>query len=338
MAYGSGMNLNQVTGFGNLRGAFGASSSAMGTFQTTAPGGGNPNQMMGMLMQLLQAFSSLQNSWSQSLGQNAPVPPSFSPAQVPFPGCSSPQAFQPAYQAPVYQAPVNPAPSYQAPVPAPTPVAYAEPAPAAYAEPAPAPAPAPEPAVNVAVAVNVEPPAPVVEVNQGGGGDGGGDGGDPVILDLNGDNKLDVTGADGGKINFNLFGNGTNVKTEWLKAGTQDGLLVSDFDGDGKIDSGRELMRTTGVNGEQGKYKGGWDKLSQLFDKNKDGKVSGDELNELKVWVDKNGDGVSDEGELRSVKDMGISQIDIPAEGVKSNFTMNGKQQMAEDYVFDLAK
>ncbi|MBN9417520.1 MAG: hypothetical protein J0I12_18875 [Candidatus Eremiobacteraeota bacterium] len=336
MAYGSGMNLNQMNGFGPVRASF-------GTFQTTtvnpyqaSPLLGGQNQMMGMLMQLLQAFSSLQNSWSQSLGQSAQVPQAYTPAQVPFPGCNSPQAFQPAYQAPAYQAPV-----YQAPAPAPAPApAYEAPAPApavAYAEPAPAPAPAPEPAVNVAVAVNVEPPAPVVEVNQGGGGDGG-DGGDPVILDLNGDNKLDVTGADGGKINFNLFGNGTNVKTEWLKAGTEDGLLVSDFDGDGKIDSGRELMRTTGVNGEQGKYKGGWDKLSQLFDKNKDGKVSGDELNELQVWVDKNGDGISDEGELRSVKDLGISQIDIPAEGVKSNFTMNGKQQMAEDYVFDLAK
>ncbi|MBX3166376.1 MAG: hypothetical protein KF760_03145 [Candidatus Eremiobacteraeota bacterium] len=301
------MNLNSMGGYAAIGGNYGAFPVSY-PFQSQ-PLSAGPGQMLQMLMQLLQAFNSLQSSWAQTLGHPGQPSQAYAPQPVPFPSEPSP-------------------PAYQAPAPA-----------SAYV----APTPAPEPATNLAVAVNLEAavatPEPVVEVAAGGdGGDGGGDGGDPVILDLNGDNKLDVTGANGGKINFNLFGNGTNVKTEWLKAGTEDGLLVSDFNGDGKIDSGRELMRTTGVNGEQGKYKGGWDKLSQLFDKNKDGKVSGDELNELKVWVDKNGDGVSDEGELRSVKELGISSIDIPTEGVKSNFTMNGKQQMAEDYVFDLAK
>ncbi|MCA9792456.1 MAG: VCBS repeat-containing protein, partial [Candidatus Eremiobacteraeota bacterium] len=103
----------------------------------------------------------------------------------------------------------------------------------------------------------------------GGDGDGGGGGdGTPIILDLNGDGKLDVTGKGGDMIDFDLFGNGNSIKTEWLKKGTQDGLLVADFNGDGKIDSGRELMRNTGENGEQHKYDGGWDKLGKLFDKN----------------------------------------------------------------------
>ncbi|MFN8609476.1 MAG: hypothetical protein U0931_18200 [Vulcanimicrobiota bacterium] len=254
-------------------------------------------QMVQMFMQMLQSLTSLQSNWSQMLAGYA--------------------------QPPAAQTQAN----------------YGQ-ASSAYA--APEPAPAAQPQTNVAVAVNVqaEQPAPAAEAAptvdaSSGGGDGGGDGGDPVILDLNGDGKLDTTGANGSKINFNLFGNGTKVKTEWLKAGTRDGLLVADFNGDGKIDSGRELMRTTGVNGEQGKYKDGWDKLSQLFDQNKDGQVNGDELNQLKVWVDKNGDGVSQDGELTSVKELGISQINV-GQSAKSSFTMNGKQQLAEDYIFDL--
>lgn len=322
MAYGSSIGSSQVFG-----GYFNYSSfSAPAPAYQPQPNAFNTGmfQMMQMFAQMLQALNSLQSNWASALAGYQSQQP-----QLP----QLPQPAPPAYGAAASSA-------YEAPAPAPA--ASVAAASSAYAETAPAPAPAPQ--TNVAVAVNVtappEQPAPVVEAASGGGGDGGGgggDGGDPVILDLNGDGKLDTTGANGSKINFNLFGNGTNVKTEWLKAGTKDGLLVADFNGDGKIDSGRELMRTTGVNGEQGKYKDGWDKVSQLFDKNKDGKVSGDELNQLKVWVDKNGDGISDAGELTSVKDLGISQIDVGS-SAKSTFTMNGKKQLAEDYIFDLGK
>ena len=173
----------------------------------------------------------------------------------------------------------------------------------------------------------------------GDGGDGGGDGGDgsPVILDLNGDGKLDVGGKNGPKVKFDLFGDGTDVSTEWLKEGAEDGLLVADFNGDGKIDSGRELMRNTGVNGEQHQYLNGWEKLRALFDKNQDGKISGNELDNLQVWVDSDADGVTDEGELQSVKSRGVTEIFIPETGeMKSSFNMNGQNHYAEDYIFDI--
>ena len=56
----------------------------------------------------------------------------------------------------------------------------------------------------------------------------------------------------------------------------------------------------------------------------------------LEVWVDKDGDGQSEAGELRSLKDMGNSEVDVPDQGPDSTFTMNGKKQLAEDYIFDL--
>jgi hypothetical protein len=293
--------------------------------------GGNVQMLGQLIAQMLQIFSALQGLWSSSMGASEQGP------------------LQPEHHhdhAHEHQHQESPVATTQAPVQA-APPASASAALALAIAAQSRPETPPEPAkadLSVAVAIQAQQDAEAAAaaaaaaaaVNSGGGDGGGGDGGDPIILDLNGDNQLDVTGADGSKIDFNLFGNGTKVKTEWLKAGTQDGLLVSDFNGDGKIDSGRELMRTTGVNGEQGKYKGGWDKLSQLFDQNHDGKVAGQELEKLQVWVDKDGDGVSEDGELRSVKELGISAIDVPKEGVRSDFTINGRKQLAEDYVFDL--
>lgn len=171
---------------------------------------------------------------------------------------------------------------------------------------------------------------------------------DPVILDLNEDGKLGVTGSDDSrkranettavsnsveetssrrttttkthkewdllvnwdkKIDFDVDGDGTTDRTEWLKKDGGDGFLVLDADNDGKI-NGRELMNETGLNGEQNKYKSGWDKARALFDKDGDGILAGDELKNVKVWADANGDGKTDAGELKSLDKLGIVKID----------------------------
>lgn len=277
---------------------------------------------IGMLFTLIQALSAL-----------------FQSNQV-----ASPQPYQPS---PYQPAQPQPAPyqdlHYQPPVQQPAPTSYQHAEVKAEVKPVVHQQNEAElrAQIEAEVRVQVEQEAQAqAQLNFGGGdGDGGGGGGDgsPIILDLNGDGKLDVTGKGGDMIDFDLFGNGSPIKTEWLKKGTQDGLLVADFNGDGKIDSGRELMRNTGVNGEQHKYANGWDKLGKLFDKNGDGTVSGAELDGLMVWVDSNGDGISDPGELQSVASRGVSEIELPKDGgLISNFTMNGRQQLAEDYIFDI--
>ncbi|HXE72066.1 MAG TPA: hypothetical protein VNO81_05355 [Candidatus Nitrosotenuis sp.] len=178
---------------------------------------------------------------------------------------------------------------------------------------------------------------------------------DPVILDLNGDGRIGVTGRDDSreilneqvrvsadvrregwseittttttreydlrvnwnkKIDFDVDGDGDLDRTEWLARGGGDGLLVMDVDGDGKI-NGRELMNETGIQGEQNKYKDGWEKARDLFDADKDGLLKGEELKKLKVWCDENGDGVTDPGELKSLDSLGIVCIDT----VNGSFT-----------------
>lgn len=147
---------------------------------------------------------------------------------------------------------------------------------------------------------------------------------DPVILDLNGDGKLDVTGAGGDKINYDVNGDGITDRTEWMKKGSQDGLLVYDNNKDGKI-TGNELMNETSIDGKANTYKSGWEKALALGDKNKDGKLTGEELNSFSVWVDKNGDGKTDEGELQAAGQMGIVDIDSK----EGSFTR--RQQIAHE-------
>ena len=179
---------------------------------------------------------------------------------------------------------------------------------------------------------------------------------DPIILDLDRNGQLDVTGKDNStqdvnrqvnintrnvrrgrrqfrettrreewdtlvnwnnKVDFDVTGDGQKDRTEWLKQGTNDGLLVID-NGSGKVTDGRQLFNETGINGEQNKYKNGWEKLSDLFDKDKNRVVEGNELNGLGVWVDKNGDARTDAGELKNLSDLRIVGIELPKDGSSS--------------------
>ncbi len=99
-------------------------------------------------------------------------------------------------------------------------------------------------------------------------------------------------------------------KTEWLARDGGDGLLAWDVNGDGKINSGKELFGNFDVDGSN-KFEDGYQKLAQHFDKNKDGVVNGRELEGLSVWQDGNADGVTQDGELKSVAEHGITSLNV---------------------------
>lgn len=170
---------------------------------------------------------------------------------------------------------------------------------------------------------------------------------DPIILDLNNDGKLDITPEDHStrnvnqqtsrtvqrqrrgrtlttttttrrewdtlkdwnhKIDFDVDGDGRVERTQWLKKGSQDGFLVYDANQDGKI-TGNELMNEGGLDGKANAYKNGWEKALALGDKNRDGVLRGDELKGFSVWQDADGDGVTDAGELKTLAELGITEI-----------------------------
>ncbi|MEN3014472.1 MAG: hypothetical protein ABDH21_00180 [bacterium] len=144
-------------------------------------------------------------------------------------------------------------------------------------------------------------------------------------------------------IQFDINGDGIPDRTQWVKAkGDKTDAFVVYLTPEqrrllqeGKYDQikldGRHLMTETGINGEQNKYKSGYEKMRDLFDKNGDGVITGDELKNVYIWQDKNGDGKVDPGELKSAAEWNIKQFDTNKESYtrKVGETYNYKQELA---------
>lgn len=168
----------------------------------------------------------------------------------------------------------------------------------------------------------------------------------PVAIDLNGNGKIDTTGSTtarepgsstqiGDTVKFDIAGDGQRRDIEWLK-GNGDGLLVDTT----KIGANNQIDGKALFGDDSGTYASGYDKLAKL-DANGDGKLAGHELDKLAVWVD-DGDAQLEAGELKSLRDLGISKINTTHSLVdsaggqldQSSATQNGKQVLTEDVWF----
>jgi hypothetical protein len=154
----------------------------------------------------------------------------------------------------------------------------------------------------------------------GEGGDGGSESGSgneggsgsyaPVVLDLDGDGVELVDASAGAQYDTN--DDGTRERLGW--AGKDDGLLAIDLDGDGKITGAKELsfaMHTA----EQGDTD--LQGLAKVFDSNKDGVLDSNDkaFDKFRIWQDKDGDGISDKGEVKTLSEMGIKSIGVVSDG-----------------------
>ncbi len=130
--------------------------------------------------------------------------------------------------------------------------------------------------------------------------------GSPVIFDLDGDG-VETTGLKGGSY-FDHDGNGFAEETGWVKS--DDGLLVMDRNGDGKIDTGKELFGNETILSNGQKADDGFQALAEL-DSNGDGKIDASDAayTQLRIWQDINGDGYSVPDELKTLSELGIASI-----------------------------
>ncbi|EKF57692.1 hemolysin-type calcium-binding protein, partial [Agrobacterium albertimagni AOL15] len=127
---------------------------------------------------------------------------------------------------------------------------------------------------------------------------------DPIILDLD-KNGFDLSSIGAG-VMFDINADGHKDQMGWT---SKDGILALDLDGNGLIDNGSEIF-TPDFNG--GQFASGVAALASL-DTNGDGKIdaSDDAFSKLKIWVDANNNGISDEGELSSLFDNGVTSISL---------------------------
>jgi len=132
-----------------------------------------------------------------------------------------------------------------------------------------------------------------------------------LYVDKNGNTlgELKKTGK-GGKEEYHWGKKVAAEKTEWLAKNGGDGLLVWDVNKDGKITSSKELFSEFDTNGVK-KFANGYEKLAHYFDRNKDGRVEGDELKGLQIWKDSNADGKVDKGELEQLSKYDITSFDV---------------------------
>lgn len=127
----------------------------------------------------------------------------------------------------------------------------------------------------------------------------------PLVIDLDGDG-IELTALDGSNTYFDLNVDGFAERTGWVNP--DDGLLALDVNGNGRIDDNSELFgNATGFND-------GFAQLAQL-DSNGDGVIDASDAayGDLRIWRDLDQDGVSDEGELQGLSDVGIASIDLSA-------------------------
>lgn len=152
----------------------------------------------------------------------------------------------------------------------------------------------------------------------------------PIVLDLNGDGILEASkgenmphGHNGCPVvEFDMDGDGFLDLTEWV--GANDGILLAYRAG--------EDVNANNFFGTAGGFYHGYEKLS-LLDKNKDGKISGEELSTLSVWQDKNVDGIVDSGEITSVQKLGITSLSLKySDTFVSSFEQNGTTKKMWDW------
>ncbi|WP_174904597.1 calcium-binding protein [Cardiobacterium valvarum] len=133
---------------------------------------------------------------------------------------------------------------------------------------------------------------------------------DPLALDLNGNGieTLAANGHDGAM--FDHERSGIRTATGWVHG--NDGILVHDRNGDGKINDGGEIFgdNTPLKSGKTAAH--GFAALAEL-DENGDGKVDAADsaFGKLGVWRDLNHNGISEEGELFTLKDLRIKSLNL---------------------------
>lgn len=130
--------------------------------------------------------------------------------------------------------------------------------------------------------------------------------GDPIVVDLDGDGVELLPIQDG--VNFDLWAAGHPQAMAWVHP--DDGFLVLDRNGNGRVDDGAELFGNV-----DGIHEHGFDHLAAL-DANGDRAITAadEAFASLRVWQDKNSDGVSSPAEIVALSALGIDRIPLDAD------------------------
>jgi len=156
----------------------------------------------------------------------------------------------------------------------------------------------------------------------------------PIAFDLDHSGDVGMISKPGG---FEIDITGDDDKehlSQWFAP--TEGILI-----DKKAEEGLEDFKNGIITGDHmmgdmaGEYTDGFAKLA-TYDDNCDDKLTGEELDGLYIWIDKNSNTLLDEGELHTLKDYGIKEISTVHNDLKSHAVLeNGSTMLMQDLWFD---
>ncbi|MEX2961551.1 hypothetical protein [Microbulbifer sp. TYP-18] len=138
---------------------------------------------------------------------------------------------------------------------------------------------------------------------------------DPIVIDLGADGI--EFAAPGKGVRFDISANGRPAHIQWVMAGGNEAFVVLDRNDNGIVDDGSELFgNATELHDGSGTLAAnGFLAMAQydspLLGGNDDGMLSEADViwSDLKLWLDKNADGVSDVDEIMSLAESGVESL-----------------------------
>jgi hypothetical protein len=119
------------------------------------------------------------------------------------------------------------------------------------------------------------------------------------------------------QVKFDLDGDGAVELWQWVKPST--GIFVWNQDGKGEITSGRQMFGSVTW---WLFFNDGYHALDCLDD-NRDGSLSGSELDGISVWFDTNSNGKSDKTEIKTLEELGIVSISTKPTSTENGWPAN---------------